>query len=303
MDYTGLRQFAKRILPDQTVDAVRKIKEKRRSVRISRLQALTEEQFREVLIEDLRIAVGDVVFVHSSTDGLNLAFPATTILTMLRDLVGPEGTLLFPTYPKRGSYDFLMSGQVFDVRKTPSYMGLITELARRHKEAVRSLHPTKSVVAIGRRARELTQTHCECPYPYGGKSPYAKIREYGGKIVGIGVSTARLSCVHCVEDHMRERFPVQPYHDQVFAAPCIDYDARVRMVETYAHDMRKLKLDLPKFMKRYVDNSVCADVKIGGLTFFRADACKLFANMVELARNGVTIYPRFAYQKVRSAFK
>lgn len=299
MDYTGVRQFAKRILPFWSVDAIRKMNEKWRSARISRLPALTEEQLREVLAGDLGIAAGDVVFVHSSSDRLNLAFPATAILAMLRELVGPEGTLLFPTYPKLPSYDFLMSGQVFDVRKTPSYMGLITELARRHKEAVRSLHPTKSVVALGRHARELTQTHHECWYPYDRKSPYAKIREYGGKVVGIGVSTARLSFVHCVEDELKEHFPVRPYHERLFAAPCLDYENRPRVVDTYAHDMGKMRFDLPKFMKHHVENSVCADIKVNGLAFFRADACKLFASMVELARNGITIYPRGSYEEAR----
>jgi aminoglycoside 3-N-acetyltransferase len=303
MGYFEIKQIVKRFLPSRAVHAIRQMKANLRSARLTRVPTLDENQFRDILARDLCIAEGDVVFVHSSTDGLRLQFPAPRLLPMLLDLVGRGGTLLFPSYPRLGSYEFLMSGEVFDVRKTPSYMGLITEMARRHKGAIRSFHPTKAVVAIGRYAKEVTASHQLCHYPYDRESPYGKIRDYGAKIVGIGVSTSRLSCVHCVDDEMKEDFPVCPYHERLFGANCIDYDGNTRIVETYAHNMRKIKLNLPAFMKAHISEDVCRDFEIHGMKFFKADGRKLFTRMVELARTGITIYPEYLYEKDRSSRK
>lgn len=291
-----VEQLAKRLLPSSTVAAVKRAKAKWKSKRMAKLPKLSGSEMRKLLTEDLGIAAGDVVFMHSSLDGLRLDFPGTDILAMMLDVLGPEGTLLVPTYPKLGSYAFLKSGEVFDIRKTPSYMGLLTELARRHKNAVRSLHPTKSVVAIGRYARELTATHHLSRYPYSPQSPYAKIRDYNGKIIGVGVSSQKTSCVHCVEDEMGVAFPVRPYHEELVAAKCIDYDGNMRIVETYGHNMRKTQFDLPKFMKKYVAEDICCEIPVKGMPFFRADACKLLTLLLELARAGITIYPKSAYE-------
>ena len=292
----GVRELAKKMLPSSTVAAVKRTKAKWNAVRVAKLPKLTSTQVRRVLTEDLGIAAGDVVFMHSSLDGLRLDFPGTNILGILLDVLGSDGTILVPAYPKLGSYAFLKSGEVFDVRKTPSYMGLLTELARRNKGAVRSLHPTKSVVAIGKHAKELTSRHHLSPYPYSQQSPYAKIRDYNGRIVGIGVSSQKISCVHCVEDEMGDAFPVRPYHKELFSAQCIDYAGNSRIVETYGHNMSKTQFNLPKFMKKYVAREICNDFLVNGVPFFRSDAQSLHNRLLELARTGITIYPKSAYE-------
>ena len=148
MSIAGL---AKKILPAVAYESiVRKKKERERS-RLARLPRLTESEFTEILTNDLRLSNGDVVFVHSSLDQLNLDFPFYRVLTLLREVIGSDGTMLFPAYPNHriSSYEYLLQGRVFDVRRTPSYAGLLTEFARKQPAAVRSLHPTKSVAAIG----------------------------------------------------------------------------------------------------------------------------------------------------------
>ena len=109
----------------------------------------------------MNLRSGDLVYVHSGMDGLNLAFPFYRILFLIREVIGPAGTVLFPSYPNHriSSYEYLRQGKVFDVRRTPSYTGILTEFARRQSGAVRSLHPTKSVCAIGPAAAEITATH------------------------------------------------------------------------------------------------------------------------------------------------
>jgi aminoglycoside 3-N-acetyltransferase len=247
------------------------------------------------------VRAGEVVFVHSSIDHLGLDFPFFGILPLIREVVGESGTALFPTYPRLAAHESLLSGEVFDVRTSPSYTGILTEFARRQRGSIRSLNPTKSVVALGPDAGALTSTHQDSPYPYDGCSPYYKLMDVDARIIGLGVSTHSMSFVHCVEDELKEEFPVRPYFPRLFDGRCADYDGRVTVVPTYAHDPSKMQWrDIPRMLKTHVQgryDDVYADFELHGMPFFWARARPLFQVMVDLARQGTTVYDRRAYEK------
>ncbi|MFS8085917.1 MAG: AAC(3) family N-acetyltransferase [Acidobacteriota bacterium] len=295
-----LQRIARAILPTGAVAQLRRAKWERERRRVAALAQLTEDDFTSILIGDLGLETGDVVYVHSGMDGLNLSFPFYRILFLIQQAIGPEGTVVFPTYPNHliSSYEYLLQGKIFDVRRTPSYTGILTEFARRQKQAVRSLHPTKSVCAIGPAAKELTATHHLSPYPYETNSPYYKLIAHQGKIVGLGVSTNYISFGYCVDDALKEKFPVKVYHERIFDALCVNYEGETVIVRTYAHDMSKVVHgDVRNFMKTYVSTAACQDLKISGMKFFRASAAKLFPEMLSLAERGITAYPRSVYKK------
>src|SRR6267154_126556 len=290
-----LQRIARTILPDRAVTSLRRAKWARECRRVDALPPLTEADFSAILANDLGLTEGDLVYVHSGMDGLNLAFPFYRILFLIREVIGASGTVLFPTYPNHriSSYEYLRLGKVFDVRRTPSYTGILTEFARRQSGAVRSLHPTKSVCAIGPAAAEITATHHLSPYPYDTCSPYYKLIEGGGKIVGLGATTNYISFGYCVDDAWKEKFPVRVYHDKSFAAQCINYQGEQVVVRTYAHDMsRVVHPDMPLWFQKYVSAEACRDLMVRGMRFFRADAPKLFAEMMELAERDIIAYPR-----------
>ena len=290
-----LKELAKAVLRESGTKTVTGVRRKVRDARLGLRSPLGETQLSDILVNELGLCKGDTVFVHSSVDQLNLGFPFYRVLPLMEDLVGAKGTLLFPTYPRLASYEFLVRGEVFDIKKTPSYTGILSEVARRQANAVRSLHPTKSVCAIGAAADDLTCDHQKSPYPYDSCSPYYRITEFGGKIVGLGVSTANLSFVHCVDDALKDDFPVRPYHPQLFAATCINGAGNKVIVETYAHDLKKMNHNIPRFMKTHVSSDACVDLNLNGMKFFRADARRLFDEMCRLAATGKTIYPRSVY--------
>lgn len=295
------RSTVKRWLPSSLVSAGRWVRDSHRALRRGRIKALSETRFRDLLAGQLQVGPGDIVFVHSSLDALALDFHWFRMLTVLREVVGPRGTLVFPTYPRGLSHEFLSQGNVFDVRSTPSFTGALSEMARRAGDAVRSLHPTKSVCAIGPAAQELCSSHHHSPYPYDATSPYFKLVALGGKAIGLGVSTASMSFVHTVDDHFKESFPVRVYHPQLFAAPCVDATGRRQLVETYAHDIAKMRHDIPRFRARNLSPSACEDLTITGARFFRADARATFDAMADLAVRGITIYPRAVYEESKPA--
>jgi aminoglycoside 3-N-acetyltransferase len=172
-------------------------------------------------------------------------------------------------------------------------MGILPELARRHPQAVRTCHPTNSIVALGKHARALTESHCYSIYPCGEESPYYKIVSYDGWIVGLGVSTANLSFVHCIEDIWRDRFPVRTRTTEVFAAQVLNASGTREIVQTLAQSRVTQMLgprSVPNFIRRYVPKDVCRDVTIQGVNYFTAKARPLYAELEELAGQGITIY-------------
>lgn len=296
----SVTDLARKVLPDRVVTELKRARKQLMRRRISRLPLLSEGDFSTILRERLGLANGDSVYIHSSIDQLNLGFPFYRVLPLIQAAVGEGGTVLFPTYPNRSpmsSYEYLATGQIFDVRRSPSFTGLMTEFGRRQRGAVRSLHPTKSVCAIGPNAAAMTATHQNSPYPYDDGSPYHKLIEFNAKIIGIGVWTQYLSFVYTVDDALKKTAPVQTYFPETFAARCINYQGETEIVETYAHDMRQVVHDIPQYIKTNIAPELCEDLTIDGMKFFRASAPPLFNRMLELARQGITCYPRSLYSK------
>ena len=290
-----LRKLAKTILPHSAFNSLRRAKWERERRRVASLPPLAEADFKTILKNDLRLKTGDLVYVHSGMDGLNLGFPFYRILFLIQETIGQDGTVVFPAYPNHriSSYEWLKQGNVFDVRRTPSYTGILTEFARRQRKAIRSLHPTKSVCAIGPAAKDLTATHHLSPYPYDTNSPYYKLIAGDGRIIGLGASTNYISFGYCIDDAFKEKFPVRVYHPEIFAVPCINYEGQQVIVKTYAHDMSTtVHPDMPKWFETYVSEAACRDLTLHGMKFFRADAPRLFAEMMELAKRDIIAYPR-----------
>ena len=252
-----------------------------------------EEEFENLLTNILSLKEGDNIFLHSSLDYLHLSFDPNRLLQMLIEKVGTSGTIVMPSFSGL-SYDFLKTGRTFNLNRTPSQSGLLSELFRRKKDTVRSLHPTKSVVALGPLAEYLTNSHHEEIYPFGSKSPFYKSIQKDFFVIGFGVSTTKLSLVHCVEDILGSDFPVKVWHDEKFKSKCIDKDGKMLEVLTVAHRMWKMNHNIPKYIRQYIDDNI--DFKYLGRDFYKVSSRRLYDNLNTNALIGKTIYPRYSYK-------
>ena len=71
-----------------------------------------------------------------------------------------------------GAYATFKQRPRFDVRKTPSMMGLATEIFRRSKGVVHSRHPVYRMSALGPLAKPLTDGHERAGSPCGRGTPF-----------------------------------------------------------------------------------------------------------------------------------
>lgn len=150
------------------------------------------------------------MLVHSSMKGLGyIDGGPSAVIEMLLDVVGPTGTVLFPTLTGTMA-DLPDNPPHIDLVTTPCWTGLIPETARQRPDAVRSIHPTHSVVALGANQQQWTVGHELGTSPCDEMSPYYALMEIGGKILLLGgVDHESNTSLHCLEE-----LAGVPYHLQ-----------------------------------------------------------------------------------------
>lgn len=173
------------------------------------------------------------MLVHSSYKSLGAPVeggPAGVVESLMR-AVGDEGTVLFPTLTGTAAMD-RDHPPLFDVRATAAWTGAVPEAARRHPRALRSLHPTHSVAALGRRAREYVDGHEYARTPCGPGTPYGRLVERGGTVLLLGVSLEACTLFHGFEEEAEVSYHLQA---QPARARVTDAAGRTREVEVLLH--------------------------------------------------------------------
>ena len=135
------------------------------------------EEFRDLGVEE-----GDTLLVHSSYKSLGeVDGGPQTVVRALDAALDAEGTLIMPTF----NFDF-NKGIPWDVRKTRSKMGALTEVVRVDPRAKRVFHPFYSFAILGKHAEALGNLRYKSSYERN--SVFGKLRDLDGKIMVIGLS-------------------------------------------------------------------------------------------------------------------
>lgn len=180
-------------------------------------------------LENLGVVPGDLLYMHVDFGHME-CFRGTPVdlRDALREMVGEEGTLVVPAYPDRASLliEYMSRNPVLDVRRTPTKMGIFQEIFRRTSGAFRSLHPWATTCALGRDAERLLNEHHLHPDPFSPSSPYLKLREKHGKIIGIGTDINISSYVHVMDSLLQDHYPFHVYIDPPVNARVIDWNGK-----------------------------------------------------------------------------
>lgn len=146
-------------------------------------------------LEQLGVRRGMHLAVHSRlmTFG-RIEGGAQTVFDALRNAVGANGTLVFPTYTTN-----LGGGDVYDPRETPSYlMGALPEFIRRQPNVRRTLCPIHSHAVIGAKTEALFSA--DPNVSLGPGSSFAAMRREGFFVLLLGCSFQQgATFVHHVE--------------------------------------------------------------------------------------------------------
>ena len=168
---------------------------------------------KAALVCDLRemgLQAGDMVLFHSSLKSIGRVAPGPeAVIEAFLEVLGPEGTLVAPTLIPA----FRGIRPLFDVEKSPSEMGLLTEVLRKWPGAMRSAHPTHSAAAVGRLAGAVTGGDRPAHGPntpwgrdaVGFDSPWDRLREHNAWVLMIGVDFRKCTLLHHVQARYFDR--------------------------------------------------------------------------------------------------
>jgi aminoglycoside N3'-acetyltransferase len=260
-------------------------------------KAITKDTLKKDLLA-VGIQPGDTILVHSSLSKTgNVEGGAATVIQALIESVGERGNVIMPSY----SYVHSMvqttkeTDYIFIPDKTPSVVGFITETFRKWKNVKRSIHPTHSVCVHGHDAELITSGHLASETNFGLNTPFHRMRELKGKIVGIGVSTSIIPLYHSIEDfnpdefkgvYLPQSYPVKVMvenkvvekkifvHDPVFHADRIDKNAKIERW----------------FRDHYRQKGMLHEGKFGDGEIWWMDMQTLFDELLVLKKKGITIY-------------
>ena len=150
---------------------------------------------REDIVADLQrlgVTPGMDLIVHSSLSAIGwVRGGAETVVDALLEAVGPEGTLLMPSFHHRAA-------DIFNPAVTPTTNGAIPDAFWRRPGVVRSMHPTHAVAACGPRAAEWCANHVEIGI-WAAKSPIGRLIHAGGYLLGLGVDHTSSTAYHVAE--------------------------------------------------------------------------------------------------------
>lgn len=176
----------------------------------------------------LGVQEGDALMVHASWNP-HSGFQGSpmAMIEALKTAVGPEGLLAMPSMTYQGSSkNFLARREPLDLRRSPSRMGLLSEVFRRNKLVKRSLSPTHPVLAWGKQADWFLADHERQLVPFGPDSPFGKLLQLGGKVLCIDASFGAITFTHFVEDRVRADLGFPLYDPDPMTGVVIDTQGR-----------------------------------------------------------------------------
>jgi aminoglycoside 3-N-acetyltransferase len=260
----------------------------------------------ERLLHDFRaigLEPGDTVLVHSSLKSLGYVESGPqTVVRALYESVSPGGTIVLPAYymPAGTMYETCkLEEYVFDPRVHGTNLGRIPEELLKLPGVERSLHPTHSVAALGRHAHYLTESHHRATSTFGKDSPWDRLLEIGGKVMGLGIPMAPGGLYHPLEDHMLDSFPLPVRMKEIHLLRCRHRSGEIIQVPVVPLD--------PQFLTRRIDHKSRGDLrdyfwreftrvgllrsgKVGEARTWMIPARDFFNHLIYLAQQGITIY-------------
>lgn len=203
--------------------------------------------FKNAIIS-LNIKKGDILYIASDIAGLLMTAVRelkirgkeeqdaffNKIIDTLKDIVGEDGTLLFPVY----NWGFC-KGETFDYHKTQGTVGALNNFVLNNRsDFIRTRHALYSFMVWGKDAKYLySMTNQEA---WGKTSPFAYLHHNGAK--HLCINTTLLSSL--TFKHYVEQATNVPYrHHKFFIGHYIDENG-VDEIRTYSQYVRDLDVSL-----------------------------------------------------------
>jgi len=218
-----------------------------------------EEDFISAL-KSLGVKSGDTLFLHSAIDKFGKAGPSfepkvlcSSLVRALKKSIGSKGTLAMATF----TYKYCQT-RVFDIDKSPSEVGALSEFFRKQREVIRSEHPIFSIVASGPGSKSLVKTGIDA---FGDDSVFGNVRRDNALLVFFGTTFKS-----CTFGHYITQMHQVPYRYMKTFSGIIKKGRRTRTIDA-TYFVRPLDgtidIDLSRLEKRLFKKKLLKKVPVG----------------------------------------
>ena len=228
------------------------------------------------------IARAETVLVHCSLKSFGALQGGA--VSVVEALLALENTVLFPAFTGKIT-DGINCPPKLNLRQSPTWTGLIPETARRRTDALRSLHPTHSLVGFGARAQELLAGHDQTLSPCDASSPFYKLAQCNGIIALFGCDHNSNTMVHCCEEIAKVAYHLQT--DITYGS--VVTETREIIVANRLHNWQKPPTDFNKIELLLIGAGAVKLMNICDSRVKIIDARKMFA----VVYNQLLIQPDF----------
>ncbi len=178
-------------------------------------------------------------------------------------------------------------------------MGLISEIFRRKKGVLRSLHPTHPILASGKNAEWIVADHVNCIFPCGKDTPFDKFRSLKGKILFFDVPFRTFTFIHHIEDIIKDSLPFPLYTSEPFVAKMIDYEGNEFNMRTFAFGQTAVQRRRPEVLeKNLLKRNMLIKRRIGKTILMLVTAEDTISCTNKMLENNILFYTRDPLKKV-----
>lgn len=150
-------------------------------------------------LKSIGIKSSDTVLVHTSMRALGAVEGGCDGLIDAFTSYLSDGLFIVPTH----TWGTVGRGvDVFDVRATVPCIGALPTVAAFRPDGIRSLHPTHSVAAFGKRAAEFVKGEEKAQTPCPTDGLWARLYDEDAKILLLGVLLNRNTYIHAIDEMM-----------------------------------------------------------------------------------------------------
>jgi aminoglycoside 3-N-acetyltransferase len=231
----------------------------------------------------LGIRKGDKLFVHSDISvfgrltNLNRDELLGGLIDLFKQAVGSDGLIVMPTF----TYDFC-KGQVYDIEKSRSTVGILTEFFRKTPGVVRTLDPIHSAAVWGKDKEKIAKVGKDT---FGVKSIFDNFHKAKGKIVIFGAPFQSATVVHYIE----QIYGVPYRFQKVFSGTITDGSKSWK--DEYKFNVRYLdkpvNIDTSRLEKYLTKNKFLKKAKVGNGSIMVIKSSDLFRESVKLLNKDI----------------
>lgn len=241
---------------------------------------------KENLKNDLK-AMGlngtETIMVHSSMKSLgDVEGGADTVVDALMEFF-KDGLLLAPTHTwNQMSEEY----NVFDNKKEPACVGIIPNVFMKKPGVVRSLHPTHSIAAYGKRAAEYIKGEENAKTPCPPNGCFGRLKDENAKILLVGVTHIRNTYIHSVEEMLNvpDRFTEKPVTFKIVMP-----DNTLKSADVYRHYNKEAEAkgqvisdSFDEMKELFYKRGAAENVRLGDAQCILCDALKIYEAVADM---------------------